>query len=191
MFRAGNVKSQNVLKKEHSLTPHNQEEIWLTGEQDALHISLISTELKSGSSESQHNLNLLNPFGVYIEDTKQNNREIFQEVSSSNKTLKESIIGVYTLNKDSALSLQKTLAEHPDLSVQYLDSTMSGKDFKAIAGNINRFSMWIINLSDDESPLLDSVLESSADSCTLYLSGALSTRCKQKINDFIDTNCVH
>ena len=192
MFSAGNVKSQDVLKKAHLPTSNPQEEIWLTGEQDALHIPLLNAELQNGSPESHPPPCLLNPFGIYIEDTKQIRPEITQEAESSNNSLNESAIAVYTINKDSALGLQQMLAQHPDLSVQYFDASMSDEEFKTMAGNINRFSMWIINLSDDdESPLLDSVLECCADANTLFLSGALSTRCKHKINDFINEDRVH
>jgi len=192
MFSAANIKSQEVLKKAHLPSSNTHDEIWLTGEQDALHIPLLNAELQHGSPESQSTPDLLNPFGIYVGDTKQIRREITREAESSNNSLNKSSIAVYTINKDSSLGLQKMLAQHPDLSVQYFDASMSEEEFKIMTDNINRFSMWIINLSDDdEGPLLDSVLECCADANTLFLSGALSTRCKHKINDFINENCVH
>jgi len=192
MFHVDNVKPQVVLNKTHSTTSNTQEEIWLTSEQDALHIPLISTELNNGTPENQYNPNLLNPFGVYIADTKKKNIDSIQKVSPINNNQNKFIVGVYTPNKETSLSLQKILSQHPELTMQYFDATLSDDEFKTKTENIKSFSMWIVNLSDDdESSLLDCVLNSSADSSTLFLSGALSTRCKQKINDFIKVNCTH
>jgi len=190
MFSKGNVKPQDGQKKVHISTSDIEDDIWLTGEQDALHIPLLSAELNNESSDNQLSPNLLNPFGIYITKTKQNKQKFVQKPAQSNS---KPVIGVYALTKESTLSLQKVLvAQHPELSVLNFDSSMSNEEFKQRTCNMSCSSMWIVNLSDDdESPLLGSVLESSAACSTLYLSGALSTQCKHKINDFINTGIVH
>jgi hypothetical protein len=221
LFGSNNVKAKGELKSVNiPLSSSSSVEAWDTDGEDALHVPILSSQLKH-QAEDDYEPELLNPFGVYLGDEKQatvvnintsklnagiknsGSQSVNQTIendttcneagsatigSTAIPTLKPTTfaIGVYALNPAYSQILCEELAQLSDLPVQCLDASMEENCLKDITSKGVKVGMWVVNLSDDdESALLEHVLDASTESPTLYLSGSLSKHCKQKIQDFI------
>ncbi len=96
------------------------------------------------------------------------------------------LIGVYSPNLAFITSVQKELELLGEAWVYCFDGCQGTKALDS-APQLSSIDTWVINLTDDdESEVLDTILDASADASTMYLSGSiLSKRCKQKLKDFI------
>lgn len=252
MFGSKSIKSKSDLKKVNIPTGSSAhaEDIWSTGEQDALHIPILGSEAHQSQDDNHSKPELLNPFGVYISEEAKNEdvmlssieeskpplledgsilddicaeaellleelptlepekalepaseeterTEIVQEEALSEELMHapiptplveectERVVGVYASSELYVKSLSKELALYCDAEIHCFDSSMN----EAQLQDDTRINMWIVNLSDDdESELLDSILEESAEHPTLYLSGSLSKHCKKRIQAFLEEN---
>jgi len=189
MFGASNVKSEGELRKVNiPLGNPGVTDAWAMGEEDALHIPIIASQLHDSSADESYSPDLLNPFGVYMPKKESKNIPVIKTRLANNESIEKATIGVYAPTSIAAKTLCSELAQLTDTTIQAFDASMDEHDIESASCN---FTAWIIDLSDeDESPLLDQALEASTECSTLYLSGALSKQCKQKIRSFIDENNV-
>lgn len=192
-----NIKSKGELQKVNIPTSRSShpEDSWSTGEQDALHIPILGSGKPDEAANCAYSPDLLNPFGVDISDTDaiitiapEQKEELVLEQKQVHLPLLEieaeplPLIGIYAESPEYVESLRKELERFTDIPLQCFDASTSKEAFNAS----NDITMWIINLSDDdESELLDDVLDASTECQTLYLSGGLSKHCKSKIWDFV------
>ncbi len=95
------------------------------------------------------------------------------------------LIGVYASSELYVKNLSKVLSENTRSYIYCFDSSMSEAQLQTDTA----INTWIVNLSDnDESELLDTILEESAEHPTLYLSASWSKYCKSRIQAFLSEN---
>ena len=188
LFGANSIKSKNDLQKVNiptSAQESKEDDIWSTGEQDALHIPILGSHLAEEPLENDLSPDLLNPFGVYIAESSIEIIPTLCKESMPAQQESKGRVGIYAPSQSYVNSLKQELSHLTDAPLVCLDGSMTETQMKSLGA----ISMWIVNLSDeDESPLLDQVLDASTECPTLYLSGSLSKHCKNKIWDFVHEN---
>lgn len=111
--------------------------------------------------------------------------EVEEETELLVEAAKEVVIGVYASSELYVKSLERELSNYGDAKIHCFDSSMNEAQLR----DDSAINLWIVNLSDDdESELLDSILDISADHPTLYLSGSLTKHCKNRIKEFLEEN---
>lgn len=184
-----------------------QIEDWNTSPEDALRVALISADVKQGNEVKKWNLNednaLLkkkdtqysviedNPYDVSPAPEYEDKAPVVQsivptiEATGTQTDTQGTIVGVYSPSDSYAEKLIKTMTpENPTIHfIRYDDS--NAQHFAETAIKATAF---IINMTDDdESELLDRLLDEHGDKSTLFLCDPLiSDKDSSKVQTFLE-----
>jgi hypothetical protein len=122
MFGSKSVKNKSDLKKVSIPTSSQpkDEDIWATGEQDALHIPILGSKAIQDESDDSYKPDLLNPFGVYVSDEAKNESMMMELIENDALPILEDE------TQDDSLALTEELTEEIDLcdvAIETIDST--------------------------------------------------------------------
>lgn len=168
-------------------------EDWLTSAEDALRVSLISTEVAKGREVDKWNLDAE---GVTPEVLDQKTESIAAEThsyesnaSDSTEAAMQNVVAIYTPSEEYASVLIEALANFKT-NTQFVRYTASNA--KHFTGDKLKANSFIVNMTDeDESDLLDQLLEAHEDASTLFLcEQTISDQCIAKAKLFLDENNI-
>lgn len=171
-----------------------QIEDWDISAEDALRTSILSTDVSRGQDVAKWNLNQYKQASTSFAVVESNPYDVMPPADSEvpvldvvSEALSATIVAIYSPDDDYAKSLIDELScHHPNLEFVRVSELNSDKLFDPNT----KPSALFINMSDeDESPLLDLLLDQSDEIESLFLCDtSLSKGCYGKIEKFMKEN---